>query len=393
MELWTGRHRPRSLKEMAGHGKSVEEIAKWLDLWKPGRGLLIHGGPGVGKNLIVELLSRERNLLLLEASAPDISVEQLENMSVAGSSRPLFHKGKLILIDEVDGISSRERGAVAAVSALIRSSSYPVVLTANDIWNQKLRPLRALCDAVKLGKIPSPSIEKRLKEICKAEGVAVEDGALKALARWSQGDMRSVLVDLQLLLGGRKELTMADLESLGFRERENSVFNIMPTIFNSGSMSTAKNAIRTAGMDPDDIFWWIENNIPNVFKNPGEIANAYDILSKADLFRRQVIVQQNWRFKAYMIDIMSAVSTAGKPAGGFIPYQPPQRLIQLGATRAKRQAMQELCTRLGAHLHCSTRSVKRDYLPFLKALVKKKKLANAGGIDLSEDDVKLIRAY
>jgi len=44
----------------------------------------------------------------------------------------LFFKGKLILIEELEGISGREDyGGISTLSSLIRESKYPIIITAN----------------------------------------------------------------------------------------------------------------------------------------------------------------------------------------------------------------------------------------------------------------------
>ena len=37
-----------------------------------------------------------------------------------------------------------------------------------------------------------------------------------------------------------------------------------------------------ADKDPDEIFLWIENNLPLVVKNPENLAKSFDLLSVAD---------------------------------------------------------------------------------------------------------------
>lgn len=392
MQLWADKYKPGNLERIVGQKKAILEATEWLRKWKPGKALFFHGPSGVGKGLVVETLAKEREFSLMQLNASDErNPEKIGNFMQTTRTRALFSKGKIILIDEVDGISGRERGGVGAVVKLIKGSMFPVFIIANDPWAAKLRPLRPYCQLVKFSRIPSPSVAKRLREILEKEGVKAEQDVLKSLARWSQGDLRSAINDLQVISYGKAELKAKDLETLGYRERKSSVFNVLPAIFYSKNMLASRNAIRGADKDPDEIFWWTETNLHHQFKNPEDLADAFETLSKADLFRSLVSKQQNWRFKGFMIDMLSGISLAGKAERhGFVPFQPPDRLIRLGRSKAKRALMNSLCRKLGREFHCSSRIVRRDYLPYLRILLKKQK-GLAVQLGLEKEEVKAIK--
>lgn len=393
MELWTEKYKPKSIKEIVGQEKHISEILKWIDSWKPGKALLISGPPGVGKTVSVEVIAKENGLDLLRLNASDErSSEKIEKfLSDSSRTLSLFKKGKLILLDEIDGISPQDKGAVTSIIKIIKTSKYPVILIANDPWIPKLRGLREHIKMIKFGKIHSVSIEKRLKEICEKEGIKVFGNTLKHLSKWSQGDLRSAILDLQTIAAGRKEIRPEDLEILGYRERTSGIFDILPIIFKSRSLNASRKAIQSSDKDPDEIFLWIENNMH--LEIPKEkLPEAFDLLSRADIFRNLVIKQQNWRFKGYMIDLMSGVSVikgeSHAPVKGFILYQSPQRIAWLGKTKSRREAINSLCRKLGEVLHTSTGVVKREYLPYLKILAKTKVLHKDKFF--TEDDIKLI---
>lgn len=363
--LWTEKHKPLTVSGMVGQQKAIAEALAFVDSFGPGKALMLTGPAGTGKTLIVETIARERNLLLLQLNASDVrGAEAIEGFfSDSSRTKSLFHRGKIILLDEVDGISGHDKGAVSAIAKVIKQSQYPVFLIANDPWSQKLRPLRPYVKMVKFSKVRADSIEKRLREICEKEGITPKGNVLKDLARWSQGDLRSAISDLQTVSQGKKELSEQDLEILGYRERESSIFEILPTIFKSRSINASRKAIQSVDKDPDEVFWWVENNITQEF--PVEkLAQAYDLLSKADLFRARTSVQQNWRFKAIMSDMISGISVVKgefhAPHHGFMMYQAPQRIIMMGRTKAKRAEMDSLCKKIGEATHTSKRVVKRD---------------------------------
>ncbi|MEM5812550.1 MAG: replication factor C large subunit [Candidatus Aenigmatarchaeota archaeon] len=372
---WTEKHKPAKVSEIVGQPKAVSEFLSFIESFTPGKALMLTGPSGTGKTLLAETIAKERNLLLLQLNASDSRKAEdiLGFFEDSSRTRSLFHKGKLILIDEVDGISGNDKGAVSAILKIIRQSSFPVILISNDPWSEKLRPLRPYVKTVKFSKIHQASVEKRLREICEREKISVKGNVLKDLARWSQGDLRSAINDLQTIAEGKSEISETDLEILGYRERESSIFEILPTLFKSRSISASRRAIQSSDKDIDDIFLWVENNIPREFPTE-KLADAYELVSKADIFRNRTIVQQNWRFKAIMSDLVAGISVVKGEAHaphGFMMYQPPQKLSMMGEARGKRTEMDALCKKIGEFTHSSKRVVRRDYLPFLKIILKK----------------------
>ncbi len=392
MDLWTEKHKPKNTKEILSQGSAITEMTNWIETWKPGKALFLHGPPGTGKTLIPEVIANERKWMLLQVNASEKrNSEAIENsLSESSKNLSLFHSGKLILIDEVDGISSGDRGGIGAIVKIIKESKFPIIVTANNPYISKLRPLRVHAKLVRLSKVNVKSIEKRLKEICEKEGVKADENVIKNLARWSSGDIRSAITDLQMLCEGKEEISEKDLESLGFRERETNIFSILPTIFRSKNINAAKKAIRNCDKDPDEIFWWVENNLHQEFTGPGSLAKAYDILSKADVFRQRVLEQQNWRFKLYMIDTLAGISLAGESSKSFIQYKPPDRFLMLSRLKRKRAEMSSVFGKLVPYTHSSEKIIKNYYLPYLKIILSRMKKEDQEGMEFTEEETKLI---
>jgi replication factor C large subunit len=370
------KYKPKNLKEFVNQKEAVDVFLKWINKWKPGsKALLFHGIPGVGKTALIEAYTGEKSFEFIEMNASDFrSAQQIQE--VLGQSMkqsPLFKKSKIFLIDEIDGIAGREDlGGVGAVIKIVKESRFPVILTANDPWNQRLRTLREYCDLVEFKKISIWDIERRLKEICEKEKIKFDQEVLKQLARESKGDLRSAINDLESISQGKKTIVASDAEQIGFREREINIFEVMRNIFKTKNALAAKLTVGDSDKDPDEIFWWIENNITNEYEKPEEIARAFDLLSKADIFRQRISSRQNWRLKAYMIDLMSAgVATAKKEMyRKFTRYQYPRNIMILGRTKKGRAVAKGVLGKISTQLHCSTRKTREEFLPFIRVMIK-----------------------
>ncbi|MBI2005355.1 MAG: replication factor C large subunit [Candidatus Aenigmarchaeota archaeon] len=368
--MWVNKYKPKNLTEYVGQKEAVENFLEWINDWKQGKGLLFHGPPGTGKTCLIEAFSTERNYEFIEMNASDFrdrkQIEEILGQSMKQAS--LFGRKKIFLIDEIDGLAGRQDlGGVGAIIKIIKESRFPVVLTCNNPYDQKLRTLREYCQLIQFKKFSVFDIEKKLKQIADDEKIKIDKEILRQFAKRGEGDLRASIIDLQSLSHGKKEIAQDDLEILGVREKEQSIFNALMMIFKTKSALAAKLAINNVDKDPEDIFWWIENNIVNEYEDPEEIARAYNILSKADLFRQRIKSRQNWKFLAYMIDLMTGgVATAKKEMyRKFTRYQYPSNLIVLGGSKFERKEEKEKLLELSQQLHCSTRKIKKEFLPFL----------------------------
>lgn len=391
--MWPTKYKPKRLGEVVNQREAKEKLLRWLRSWRTGKkAALLYGPPGNGKTCTVEALAKEMNFDLLEMNASDVRTKERIERIIGRAIREstLFGTiGRIILIDEVDGLEAMyDRGGTRAIIKIIQESIYPVILTANDPWDRRLYDIRKMCDLIEFRKVPQRDIVKRLDYICRMEGVKADFRVLQAIAARNEGDLRGAILDLETVAQGKIRVTLDDLEVLGRRERETDIFRALSGIFKSTSAFSAKLSITDVDMDPDEIFWWIEENIPNEYEKTEDIAKAYEAIAIADIFRSRVIKRQNWRMLAYMIDLMTAgVSQAKKePYRKFTRYKRPERLKFLSGTIAERRELQEVLRKLSSRLHCSTRKVKTEFLPFLLFIMNKKhgyveKLAKALNID------------
>jgi replication factor C large subunit len=371
---WTEKYNPNKVTEVVGQKKAIDQFLTWYRAWKPGKkAAMFYGHAGVGKTCLALALGKEKNLEIMELNASDYR-SALQIHEIIGQSmkqRSLFKKSKLFLIDEIDGLSGMEdKGGVSELIKIIKESQYPIVLTTNDPYSPKLRSLRPYSFMVQFTKVYFWDVVKRLEYICQKEGLNCDKEVLRQIAKRSEGDLRSAINDLETLSREKKEIKLDDLESLGSREREINIFDVLKIIFKTKTCLSAKLSVQSTNKDPDEIFWWIEENIPNEYEKSEEIAKAYDMLSRADLFRNRISIRQEWKYKKYMIDLMTAGVAVSKNEmyRKFSRYRYPGKIAFLGSTKLERKEEKEKLLELSKSLHCSTKKIREEFLPFFKAL-------------------------
>ncbi len=373
--MWIRKYSPRSLKEFVNQKQGVEKFLKWYATWKKHRKpCLIYGPPGTGKTCFVYAFAFDKNLDIVELNASDFrdagALKRILGTAVTQTS--LFKKGKIFLIDEVDGISGKEdRGGIAEILKIVPETKNPIVFTANDAWDPKLRSLREICELIEFKKLGIRDIEKRLREILSKEGIEYDENVIKQIASRNEGDLRGAINDLEIIARGKRKISESDLVVLSYREREQNIFETMKIVFKTKSLRGARFAMLSSEREPEELMWWIENNIFREYKKPEEIAKAYELLARADIFRRRIALRQNWRLMMYMLDLMAGIAMCKKDVyRKFTKYQYPERLKILSITKQERAEEKEKLKELAEKLHCSTRKIKTEFLPYLKELLK-----------------------
>jgi len=370
--MFAEKYKPESLEDIVGQQDAVLEIIKWFDRWKPGdKALLLHGPTGVGKTSIIQSLASQKNMDFIEMNASDYRSAKKIKEQIGSSvvQRSLFKRGKVFMIDEVDALSGvADRGGISELIKLISETKYPIIITANKPYISKLSTLRKHCRMVELASLSVRDIETHLNKIIKKEGINIERDALRQLAKQAEGDLRAAMNDLESLAGRKKKITQGDVDILSKREREQTVYDALNKVFKADTIMDARRAIDGADKPIDEIFWWIETNITNEFRKAEEIADAFDALSSADLFRQRIRETHNWRFLAYVVDMMTGgVAVAKrKKYNRFVRYQYPTMIATLGRTKRMRREQDEMLAEFSEQLHCSKRKVRTEYLPYFQ---------------------------
>jgi replication factor C large subunit len=377
---WTVKHRPKILADIAGNKLAIQGILGWLDSWKKGppkkRALLLHGPPGTGKTVSVEAVANERGLDLVEINASDKrNRDALEKtVGLATKQSDLFGRSRLILIDEVDGINlSEDRGAVDTIVRLVEETQVPVILTANDPWDPKIGPIRNATTMVEYKRLGLRDALPYLKKICQEEGIEVDEQALRLIIDRNDGDMRSIMNDLEMLTSGRKRLTYDETTWLGFRDRKATIFDALKTAFTSPTCLQARRATDMADMNLDMFFEWVYENAPRQLNDRRDLSQAMNAIAQADLYRGRINRTRAWELLPYALELETAGVAMSKeftkPA--WIPMKFPERIQLLSRTRKIRSIKAELGKSIGARCHISSRRAIPHYLPYIKYVLEK----------------------
>ncbi len=375
---WIIKYRPRRLADVVNQDNAKKRFIDWLESWLKGRptkkAVLLYGPAGCGKTSLVEAAAHEYGLELVEMNASDFRRKQdIERIAqTAARMRSLFARGKIILLDEVDGISgTADKGAIDAILHLIQMSRYPVVMTANNPWDQKLRPLRDAAIMIPFKRLTERHVILVLKRICEAEKIECEDAALREIYKRSEGDLRSAINDLQAIAEGYGRVTLSLVRALSsYRNREYSPFEALQKMFNARYLFQAKSAISQANIDYETMMIWINEHIPAYYEDPEEISRAYDALSRADVYMGRIRRTSAWDLLSYVFDMMGPGVAFSRKIYRYRwkAFRSPKRLQLLAQTKRSREVREGIARALAPRLATSRATVKRDVIPYLKII-------------------------
>ncbi len=377
---WSERFKPTTLREVAGNYSAAEQLEQWVKGRLAGKsGLkkaaLLSGPPGTGKTLAVGIIARSLELDLVEMNASDFRTEELVEGIAGGASlqASLFgRRGKLIFLDELDGISGRQdRGGISAIIRVIKGSRFPIVMAVNDPWDPRFRPLREICEMIQFRRVRAPSIEAQLKRIARLNGIEVEEELVKRLAERAGGDLRAAINDLQMLGEGKRVLKDSEVGMLSARLQERGIFEVIKEIFSAEGVLDAKLAAEGATVDPEMLLQWINENIPSQYPDAGERAFAFNWLSKADVFMGRVKRKQMWELMGYVYELaLGGAALARRGTYRYTRYNFPRRIGMLSQTKEVRGRRKEALAAIGREAHASVKKVATEYLPYIELLIE-----------------------
>jgi len=395
---WTEKHRPKYFSDVKGQDLAIEKIREFLydariDARKgrlKKKAIILYGPPGTGKTTIAYVAANESNSEIFELNASDLrnSEKLKEILKPATEQQSLTKKSKIILVDEVDGISEKDRGGLQELLRLIESTSHPMIVTANDIWSKKFSELRRKAETVQLKEINYKAIKDFLIGILRKEKKFIEQDILTNIAIKARGDMRAAINDLQIAA------SLPDPSQILIHERnkETDIFSALRMVFKGKPNKAMLQVFDSIKKPIDEIILWIEENIPTEYHGE-ELVRAYDALSKVDIFKRRIYRQQYWRFLVYenaflSYGIASAKNSKSDTSAGFTSYKKPTRILKMWINNRKIEKKKAIAKKYSKYVHVGEKRALKEF-PTIKQFLLKPEIQKE--LKLTEDEIEYLQ--
>ena len=350
---WVEKYRPQTTKDLIGFEKITNKLKKFLDeflilqdkyrklrkeiktISEPSaikkkklqlksfqlkmirqKAILLIGPAGVGKTSIAYALANDYNMSVIELNSSDIRTEDAIQSKLQETVKTTnllsFTKkktmGKLILIDEVDGLHGQsDRGGVKALLNIIAISKFPLILTCN-FRDKKLKGIFDLIESINVTKASPKDVSIVLRKISKLENIDISDEQINHLALESNGDYRSSINDLQALTQSNSidEETLANINIKRDSDTEIQVF--MNKMFATHKITDAKKIIDDvlgSIIDFRNIHRWINENLLSYITKRYDLYYAFDNLAHADRILGYIGRTQDYAHLSYYFDILA----------------------------------------------------------------------------------------
>lgn len=361
------KYRASRFSEIKGQEMAVHEIKTFFSNFPRKKALILNGPVGTGKTSMTIALANEYNLELFELNASDLRnrLKLDEILKPASTQQSLFNKGKIILMDEADGITASDRGGLPELLVLISKSSFPIIITANDIWQRKFSLLRQKCQVVNLKELKEPILTEIINEILKKENKHLKKETINLISKNAKGDVRSALNDLQTAISLGEDVLLLEFSE---REKQISIFETLKKLFQNPITPETFEIFNNTNMELDEIALWIEENIPAEYDGEA-LAKAYESLSKSDIFKGRIYRQQYWRFLVYQnfflsFGISSSLKTKSQK---FTQYRPPSRILKIWLSNQRNAKKKSIVAKYAQFSHMSKRKAMKEsfFLPLI----------------------------
>jgi replication factor C large subunit len=304
-EEWTEKYRPKKLSEVVGNGKAIEELKEWADkIGKSRKAVILHGPPGCGKTSAAYALASERGWEVIELNASDQrNAGVIKSIVGPATTSNTFSKAtRLIILDEADNLHGNEdRGGTKAITEIVKRSTQPIILIANDKYGMG-RALLRNCKLINFQRIKTGTVFRVLKEISNVEGVDIEDEAMLILAKNANGDLRSAINDLLAISMSESKLEGGDIAT-GGRDIEEDIFAVLKKIFGGYEMQEALTSLYGIDKTPEESIQWLYKNFSYEY-NDTSFLHGLQYLSRADMFLGRARRRENFKFWRYTSSLM-----------------------------------------------------------------------------------------
>jgi len=342
------------------------------------KAILLIGPAGVGKTTIAYALANDYNMSVIELNASDVRTEdaiQSKLQETVKSTNLLSFtkkksRGKLILIDEVDGLHGQsDRGGVKALLNIIAISKFPLILTCN-FRDKKLKGIFDLLESINVSKATPQDISKVLRKISKTENLDISDEQIQHLAIESNGEYRSSINDLQALTQSSHRIDEDTLVNINMkRDTETEVQIFMNKMFATQSIKDAKKIIDDvlgAVIDFRSIHKWINENLLSFITKRYDLYYAFDNLAHSDRILGYIGRTQDYAHLSYYFDILAGVRFA--KSDKILPKNKKIRPPRWFRTRAVPD--DEIALNLQKLYYASLNSIMKEIRPNLNLFLK-----------------------
>ena len=296
----------------------------------------------------------------------------------AAAASRVGHGGRrlLIIMDEVDGMSTGDVGGNAELIKIIKATRTPIICICNDRNKPTVRSLANSCFDLKFARPVVGAVRARVLAIAAAEGLAGEPAAVDQLVESCGGDIRQVLNSLQMWkTAARRSLTAADVSARLAAVSKDASLRLDAASATTKLFAEARKLSLEARcdlffVDYDMVPLYVQQAYLTALGTSPDLermtraAKAAACISDGDIITDYIRSKQAWGLlpAAAAANARAATLTCGP--SGFLSF--PNWLGKNSSRNKRARLLAELGLRMAGHVSGGREAIRLDYLDPLR---------------------------
>ncbi len=209
--IWVTKYQPKNLNEVIGNKQQILKIRKWLVNFdnSENHAIVISGGHGIGKNLLIKLLLAETGYLIKNIYSTNLKNKNIiseiiqtctKTKNIYTSFNQSVNQKYAIVIDDTESISlSSEKDNLLELFKYNSTNRYfPLIFISNLQHSKLINNLKKMSLDIQLNAPSINEIKDYIKQICIKESMNIlNDLIFDQIIKFCQSDIRRLLFVLQ----------------------------------------------------------------------------------------------------------------------------------------------------------------------------------------------------
>lgn len=393
---WVEKYRPISRKDLVGNEIAINGLYVFLKKWKFGKsktGVLLLGPAGCGKTSSTYAIANELGFSVSELNASDTRAKSSlrEKLGVIAEFRSLEDdegtKGRLILMDEIDGLSGqKDRGGLPEFIKILKKSFYPVICTANDPESDKVERLRRELRVFEFFRLDEFEIFDLLSTIIEKEKISIDDDIIEEIAENAAGDIRAAINELESHNQGSSQVMLEK------RDKMMVLSELFNQLFQSKTYQEARSVMNNAPSDYYRLLLHLVDETSKQCRTSKELALAYNQLALADLTYTRIMKTQDWSMLKHFFTYIGPGVSLSRDASYHTKIRNiskyPSAFMVRGIAKRKLARAIKIAPDVAPQLHISkNRFIFKEFDLFSKILLGKQGAEIAAWLNLDNDQI------
>lgn len=207
--------------------------------------------------------------------------------------------------------------------------------------------------------------------IARREGLAIDGRAIDSIVLRAHGDLRAAINDVDAV--SPLPPGPAQLSALGHRDVGADLAFVTEEALTQARFYRSTEVRDRADATPEDLFPWIEENLPRFAVDARHRADAFVPLAQADLYLNRARRWRAYGLWSYASELMTGgvgVRVRDGPGLSSQAAMFPQFLGEMGRSRGARAIRDSIAGKYGRAFHLSRKKVREAGLPFLENFLR-----------------------